>query len=49
MNNGRAGYAIRMSEGQEPLVREERGFVTSGLPVVWQGNRRVATSFANKS
>ena len=38
-----------MSEGKEPLVREERGLVASGLPVVWQGKRRVATPYADKS
>ncbi len=31
------GGSVLVPEGKEPLVREERGFVASSLPVVRQG------------
>ena len=29
--------SVLMPEGKDPLVREERGFGATSLPVVWQG------------
>ena len=28
---------VLVSDGKEPLVREEQGFVAASRPVVWQG------------